>query len=814
MTRRTEEDLDGAGPLTNPVTTFSYDLVDNMRSLTDPLGNTTAYAYDDLDRLLTETIELGPGNFVSRQLQYDLMNNLVRRTDRNDRVTEFTYDAIYRRIEESWLDAGDNVIHTIQFGFDEASQLLRAEDLTAGSRYDYTYDDLSRVTQSQVTNGGPAVTLSHVYDANSRRTDQFATVGGNADFHNSYFYDALNRLSRLDQVAQAGGTAVAPKRVDFGYNPDDQFVSIARFKATAGLPSDLVVQSNFNYDGIGRLTDMTYDNPTSTVVDFDWSFDAASRLTQFVSSVDGVSDYAYDSGDQLTAATHAAQTDEAYEYDENGNRTSTGYTTGFYNRLSSDGTYNYEYDAEGNRTKRTNINTGAVTEYTWDHRNRLVTVTDRAGDGGPITQIVNHRYDVFNRWISKQVDPDGAGPQPAAATRYHYDGDQLVLELDDSETVTHRYLWGPAVDQLLADEQATGEVLWAITDHLGSVRDLVDADGNVVNHIVYDSFGNAVSETNAAIDHLFGFTGRPFDESTGLQNNLNRWYDPQAGRWLSEDPIGFAAGDASLYRYVGNDPLTGRDPSGFVIKETHAFAQGFNQGIRTGLGNFKTESVSLLKTALEMANMIRYGTVAGAARIGELITGKNFTLDDAALQIARDIKSNSRGIRAFENAATAIGQALSDFQVSDYYNLARDIAAALGDAAKDWANEFERRMDQGCYAQAGEMLGEIIGEMLPELLFGSKGLKHFCFAAGTQVVVVDDAAALAAALNKLPPESDSANTGWNRRYVAAALGCSVVTVGVRLAACHIRRRTDEEQEPKPTAETRADAYFRRFGVAD
>ena len=580
----------------------------------------------------------------------------------------------------------------------------------------------------------------------------------------------MNRLTRLEQVAQAGGAAVAPKRVDFGYNADDQFVSIARRKSTAGLPSDLVLQSSFGYDGIGRLTDMTYANASTTLVDFDWSFDAASRLTQFVSSVDGVSDYAYDNGDQLTAATHTAQTDEAYEYDENGNRTSTGYTTGFYNRLTSDGTYNYEYDAEGNRTKRTNISTGAVTEYTWDHRNRLVTVTDRASDGGPAIQTVNHRYDVFNRWISKQVDPDGVGPQAAATTRYHYDGDQLVLELDDSGTVTHRYLWGPAVDQLLADEQATGDVLWAITDHLGTVRDLVDADGNVANHILYDSFGNIVSETNAAIDHLFAFTGRAFDESTGLQNNLNRWYDPQAGRWLSEDPIGFAAGDASLYRYVGNDPLTARDPSGFVVKETHAFAQGFNQGMLTGLRNFTGESISLAKSVWEMTNMVGYGAMAGAVRIGELFSGKSFTRDDVWEQVARDIKTNSRGIRAFENTANAIGRALKDFELEQYASLARDIAEAVGDAAKDWANEFERRMEHGCYAQAGEMLGEIIGEMLPELLLGSKGLKHFCFAAGTQVVVVDEPAALAGAVETLPPESDSANTGWNRRYLCGGVG--------------------------------------------
>jgi RHS repeat-associated protein len=55
---------------------------------------------------------------------------------------------------------------------------------------------------------------------------------------------------------------------------------------------------------------------------------------------------------------------------------------------------------------------------------------------------------------------------------------------------------------------------------------------------------------------------RFFDKTTGLQNNLNRWYDASVGRWLSEDPIGFTAGDVNLYRYVGNGPVNGTDPSG------------------------------------------------------------------------------------------------------------------------------------------------------------------------------------------------------------------------------------------------------------
>jgi len=68
--------------------------------------------------------------------------------------------------------------------------------------------------------------------------------------------------------------------------------------------------------------------------------------------------------------------------------------------------------------------------------------------------------------------------------------------------------------------------------------------------------------TNPAVDSLFLFTARPFDQDTQLQNNLNRWYDARVGRWLSEDPIGFTAGDGNLYRYVGNRSCDTTDSQG------------------------------------------------------------------------------------------------------------------------------------------------------------------------------------------------------------------------------------------------------------
>jgi RHS repeat-associated protein len=137
--------------------------------------------------------------------------------------------------------------------------------------------------------------------------------------------------------------------------------------------------------------------------------------------------------------------------------------------------------------------------------------------------------------------------------------------------VTNRYLHGPAIDQILADEALdnsgnSSDVLWPLVDNLGSVRNLADYDAPTdtttnVNHLVYDAYGN-LTETAPAVDHIFGFTGRERDEESDLYYNRARYYDPALGNWISEDPIGFQAGDTNLNRYVGNNPTNATDPSG------------------------------------------------------------------------------------------------------------------------------------------------------------------------------------------------------------------------------------------------------------
>ncbi len=143
--------------------------------------------------------------------------------------------------------------------------------------------------------------------------------------------------------------------------------------------------------------------------------------------------------------------------------------------------------------------------------------------------------------------------------------------------MTSRYLYTRAVDEVfarLADNQQASqlELSWYIADRLGSIRQQVQTDGTILNEINYNSFGNVVTETNPSAGDRFKYTGREYDDLTGLYYYRARWYDATTGKFLSEDPLGFAAGDYNLSRYVSNDPTNAIDPSGLDEKN---FDEGY-----------------------------------------------------------------------------------------------------------------------------------------------------------------------------------------------------------------------------------------------
>jgi YD repeat-containing protein len=485
-------------------TTLSiYDLVGNLLSLTDPNQNKTRYTYDALDRLLSDTNQLG----LSRTYAYDAVGNQTSMIDRNGRKTSYAYDALNRQTQETWIDATNTTIRTTNYSYDAASQLTSIND--PDSRYSYTYDLAGRLTSVDNTGtpGVPSVVLGYSYDAVNNRLSTTDTINGQLKGTETYFYDALDRMTRITQ----SGNGFSAKRVDLSYDAASQMTGIARYADLLGTQS--VATSDYSYDLRGRLTQLTHKRSTTTYADYQWIYDGANRITQFISP-DGTSNYSYDNRDQLTGTDHSYQSDEAYGYDANGNRTNGGYQTGSNNQLLGDGTYQYSYDNEGNRTRRTNLTTGEITSYTWDYHNRLTSVITK-DINGTITKTVAYTYDVYDRRIAKVIDGDGNGPAVPTTERMVYNGDNITLTFDGNGNQTHRYLYGPGVDQVLADETQTS-VNWSLVDHQGTVRDVIDSNGVVLNHISYDSFGNVTSQTNPSAYFRFGYTGREWDEETGL----------------------------------------------------------------------------------------------------------------------------------------------------------------------------------------------------------------------------------------------------------------------------------------------------------
>ncbi|MEM6471894.1 MAG: RHS repeat-associated core domain-containing protein [Planctomycetota bacterium] len=593
-------DPDGAGPLSAPTTTFAYDNLGRTTSLTDPVGNLTSWTYDRLSRLTGETSPLG----ATETYDYDDADRLIEITDRRGWITEYSYDELGRLTTEEWLSGG-SVIETLSFEYDSRSNLTKTT--TSELTETFGYDELSRLTSRETdfaAIGSVNFLQSSAYDLGSRRTSLAlqtgsATSAWSDDLTNEYTYDALSRMTSVTQTGTAasgdggggdspggfgggpggpgGGTSavVADKHVTFSYDSTGQFESIVRYDADLADSSAKIAQTDFTYDSASRLTTLSHtkDAPlggTTTIADYDYTYDVGNRITSIASTSlvagSNTSTYSYDATHQVTGATHtaAALANETFAYDENGNPSTA--TIGTWNRLLADGTFNYTYDANGNRTGRTRISSAAAddyeTIYSWDHRNRLTSITIK-DNLGAVTRQIDYAYNAFDERIEKVIDLDGAGIGTATTERYVYDGGDILVVVDDAGAVEQRMLHGPAVDQILAiEETSSGDVSWALTDHLGSVRDVIDSSGNVLNRIDYDTFGGIADESDPAEDFFYGYTGRDRDEESGLNYHRARYFDPTTDRWMSQDPIRFSAGDTNLYRYVGNSATVLADPSG------------------------------------------------------------------------------------------------------------------------------------------------------------------------------------------------------------------------------------------------------------
>jgi len=174
---------------------------------------------------------------------------------------------------------------------------------------------------------------------------------------------------------------------------------------------------------------------------------------------------------------------------------------------------------------------------------------------------VTFRYDPLGRRIEKSA---------ATTTRYLYDQEDIVEELDGSNALRLRYTHGPGIDEPLARrDAATGVVAYYAADGLGSITDTTNSAGLSTPLHRYDSYGTVLAGSSSGGN---AFTGREWDPETGLYYYRARYYAPDAGRFLSSDANVAVAGDMS-YSYVADNPVGFIDPSGHLFQSLWWYIQ-------------------------------------------------------------------------------------------------------------------------------------------------------------------------------------------------------------------------------------------------
>jgi len=376
--------------------------------------------------------------------------------------------------------------------------------------------------------------VSVEYDNNYRIRSQSINGGNTINF--SYDNDGL-----LTQVVDpaVGGTGLTITREP----------ATGRISGTT-LGNVTTIQS---YNTLGELAGYVANYNSSPIFQTAYQSDSLGRITQINEIVQGISEkknYEYDIAGRLWKVWRNDTLISTYSYDPNGNRiahiTPTSADSGSYDsqdRLLKYSNSQYLYTPNGEL--RLKIEGTDTTHYTYDYFGNLTKVIMSNGDR--IDYIINGQ----NRRIGKKVNG-------GIVKKWKYSGQLTpVAELDSAGNVIARFAGGYMIKG--------SNTYQLITDHLGSVRIIIDAStGDVAQKIDYDEYGNIISDSNPDFQP-FTYAGGLYDTQTKLVRFGARDYNASIGRWTSKDPIGFSGKDANLYQYCSDEPINNIDIAGLKV---------------------------------------------------------------------------------------------------------------------------------------------------------------------------------------------------------------------------------------------------------
>lgn len=559
---------------------FQYDVNGRLTTITDPLGRKTFFVIDEAGRIF-ETYRNALGA-QSLRCTRDLAGRVTSMKDRNGQVTNYKYDTLSRLIdiqEPNWpADAPVNVGKHITLEYDQLSRLLRITDSQLPTPSTFNYDANGNVLETTDAFGSK---LSSTYDARNALV-RLSGLAGAVDL----------RFTRDD----TGNIQVVK---DSGFI--DQSRSFAYLRSDNGLVDNLYqismdssgIKTHFRYDGNRNLLEVSHRTSSKTLLDFKY----LNRFDGFIQGVSGdhSGSYVYDGLKQLTGETDSSV---QIVYDGANNilsRSNLPLSFGNLNQYDTDNRLlnrpsegnSFSYDNNGNlRVKK--VLGGTTTKYVFDGANRLAVLDDG-------TATTNFTYDILGRLVQRERTSGAASD----VQRYLYGARSVLAILSDQNKITTLFTRDPdgrllrrrSLTQLSATASKDSRSLFYLLDGLGSVCRLVDWDAKVIQEMDYTAWGESTGSTPVG-NELFRYRSGHFDAGSRLLKFGYRWYDPNLGRWISQDPVmqllllrnidasNYVSEIINLYAYCNNSPLNISDTTGFFPNPIQWLADKFGDAAR------------------------------------------------------------------------------------------------------------------------------------------------------------------------------------------------------------------------------------------